>query len=71
MSSRLEIWTANYSDAQYIARRIGTATEPENHYRRGFNDTRYFWHVHGERGVFRTGHIFYGVDGRWGLTKRR
>lgn len=69
MSSRLEIWTANYSDAQYIAKKIGKSSGHENHYYSGWNDTRYFDHVHGERGGYRTGHIFFGTNGRWGLNR--
>lgn len=39
----------------------------ENHSKKNYNDTRYFWHFHGEKsnGV-RSGHIFQGTEGQMG-----
>ncbi|GBF76673.1 hypothetical protein PA598K_05157 [Paenibacillus sp. 598K] len=73
-STQNEVWTPNEKDAKALAMRIGQGRfrGPENHYRTGFNDTRYFYHYHGgdDRTFYQTGHIFYGTSSHLGLNKR-
>ncbi|WP_433744938.1 hypothetical protein [Paenibacillus amylolyticus] len=69
-----EVWTPNYNDARTLASKHasgGKIVGPENHYKTNYNDTRYFWHFHGQKpnGV-RSGHIFYGTESQMGAIKK-
>lgn len=65
-----EIWTPDYNSGRIIAAKFGTVDGPKIHNDTGYNDTRYWWHFHGESKTFRTGHIFYGTASQLGKNPR-
>ncbi|WP_339177617.1 hypothetical protein MHB43_21060 [Paenibacillus sp. FSL H8-0317] len=65
-----EVWTPSYNDGRILAAKFAGKNGKiisENHSKKNYNDTRYFWHFHGEKsnGV-RSGHIFQGTEGQMG-----
>ncbi|WP_434752474.1 hypothetical protein [Paenibacillus amylolyticus] len=73
-----EIWAPEHNDARGIALKIaiewvgGEVIGPENHFKKGTNDEKYYWHFHAKKGnTLRTGHIFYGVATQTGANPAR